>query len=335
MPTTGVTRKRFETCCTSANCPTTRTRSGSTPSSSYNSRNAVVAGSSPSIGSTLPPGRPICPACLRRCGERSMKMTSCGGDVKIAKITAALVQTSGVELDTRNLRRLAALVHHDRALEADHDGPVLVEAVGPHGDDPDVLARIGLAFFQDFALRIDRIAFENRRRKPHLVPAQICHHVHRDIDDTLSGYERERKCRIDKRLAEFGLRRIVVVVVNRCNVLRQQREPHVVRRDHGTAERMSINVADFEILVESAAPTRFFSHSCLTNVRRASFPRFARDWRRCGSYGGRIRRQRRNGRDLRDGVTRIQAAARTGNEHGDAAAESRARCVSLYPPRER
>src|SRR5579872_3095319 len=211
MPTTGVTRKRFETCCTSANCPTTRTRSGSTPSSSYNSRNAVVAGSSPSIGSTLPPGRPICPACLRRCGERSMKMTSCGGDAKIARITAALVQTSGVELDTRNLRRLAALIHHDRALEADHDRSVLIEAVRLHDHDADVLSRFGFALLEDFALRVERIAFEHRCRKAHLVPAEICHHVHRDIDDTLSGHERECEGRVDKRLAEFGLRRIVVV----------------------------------------------------------------------------------------------------------------------------
>src|SRR6266853_553204 len=50
--------------------------------------------------------------------------------------------------------------------------------------------------------------------------------------------------------------------MDRVGVLRQQGEPDVVGGQHGTAQRMRIDVADFEILVNTPRPAFFDRHQC-------------------------------------------------------------------------
>src|ERR1041385_8645650 len=59
-----------------------------------------------------------------------------------------------------------------------------------------------------------------------------------------------KQTEFDQRLAELCLLRIVTVEVNGIGVLRQQREPAVVHRQHRPAERMLIDVANLEVLVD-------------------------------------------------------------------------------------
>ena len=68
-------------------------------------------------------------------------------------------------------------------------------------------AAIRLARLEHLALRVDRVAFEQRIRQPHLVPAEIGDGVHRQIGDRLAGDEREREARVHQRLLELGLAR--------------------------------------------------------------------------------------------------------------------------------
>jgi hypothetical protein len=94
----------------------------------------------------------------------------------------------------------------------------------------------------------------------HLVPAEIRHHVDRQIDRRLPGDQRQREGGIDERLLEFGLRRVVSVEVNRVDVLRQQREPAVVHGQHRAPEWVLINVADLEVLVYTPGPSLLERH---------------------------------------------------------------------------
>ena len=135
------------------------------------------------------------------------------------------------------------------------------EAGGLHAHDADVLPRLRLALLQHLAARVDRLAFEERVRQPHLVPSEVGHHVDREIDDRLSRHERQREGRVDQRLAELGLRGVGAVEVDRVRVLRQQREPAVVDRQHRPPERMRIDVADLEVLVDAPRPALFHRHA--------------------------------------------------------------------------
>src|SRR3954471_15052863 len=60
------------------------------------------------------------------------------------------------------VRHLAALVHHERAQELDHDLPGLGETGGLHPDNADVGTRFGLALLQDLAAGVDGLALEER-----------------------------------------------------------------------------------------------------------------------------------------------------------------------------
>src|SRR3954466_14233904 len=58
--------------------------------------------------------------------------------------------------------RVRAAVDEQRALEGDHDRAVLVVAARAHGDDADVLARLGVAYLEHLGLGVDRVALEHR-----------------------------------------------------------------------------------------------------------------------------------------------------------------------------
>src|SRR4030095_9054813 len=75
---------------------------------------------------------------------------------------------------------------------------------------------------------------------------------------------------IHQRLAEFGLRGIGAIEVDRVGVLRQQREPAVVDRQHRPSERMLIDVADLEIFVDAPCPTFFDSHGSPREPERSA-----------------------------------------------------------------
>ena len=57
---------------------------------------------------------------------------------------------------------MPALINHERALGFHDDNAMLVEAGRLNPYDTDIGARLGFAFFEDFALRIDRVSFEYR-----------------------------------------------------------------------------------------------------------------------------------------------------------------------------
>src|SRR5262245_16423713 len=61
------------------------------------------------------------------------------------------------------------------------------------------------------------------------------------------------------------------VEVNRIDVLRQQREPAVVHRQHSPAERMLVDVTDFEVFVDSPGPTSLNSQLPTPTSQRHSF----------------------------------------------------------------
>ena len=59
-------------------------------------------------------------------------------------------------------RHVAAPVDHEGPLVGDDDGAVLLEAARLHGHDADVGPRLRLALVQHLALRVDRVALEDR-----------------------------------------------------------------------------------------------------------------------------------------------------------------------------
>ena len=153
-------------------------------------------------------------------------------------------------------------VHHECSLELDHDGAVLVESNRLDGHDTDVGPRLRFAGAQHLALRVDRIAFKDRRRQTDLIPAEVGHYVEPEIDDRLSGHKRERKRRIDEWLSELCLGRVGPVEVDRVVVLCQQCEPNVVGVDDCASDRMAVDVTDLEILVDPTGPSFFDRHVC-------------------------------------------------------------------------
>ena len=84
--------------------------------------------------------------------------------------------------------------------------PCWFDAGGLDADDADVRARFRLARLEDLALRVDRVAFEDRVRQLDLVPAEIRDAVHREVGHRLAGDERQREARVHERLLELGLR---------------------------------------------------------------------------------------------------------------------------------
>src|SRR5229473_7856969 len=169
---------------------------------------------------------------------------------------------------------LAAAVDHRCALEGDHLGPILGEAGGAHGDDADVGSRARLSDFEHLGARVDRVALEDRVGQTHLVPSEIRHHVLRYVAHALTGHQRQREGAVDERLSELGQGGVLVVEMNRRCVLREEREPDIVRRRDRAAERVLIHVADLEVLEEPPAPALLNRHPpdhgtpCETQYRR-------------------------------------------------------------------
>src|SRR6516164_2762798 len=167
---------------------------------------------------------------------------------------------SSVWYHARDLWCLTALVYHEGTLEGDHGLAIVVVASSLHRHNADIWARPRLPLLQDLGLGVDGVALEDRVGESDFIPAQICKDVLRNIGHTLPGYQRERKGRIDKRFAKFGLCCVVLVKVNRGGVLGQQREPDIVRCCDCSTQGMLIHIADLEILEKATLPTLFCGH---------------------------------------------------------------------------
>src|SRR5215203_1499585 len=158
---------------------------------------------------------------------------------------------------------MAFPVDHDRALERNYDGPVLVVAGRLHRHDPHVRSAPRCALFEHLGLGVDGVALEDGGGEPNLVPPQIGHDVLGDVGDALAGHQRDRERRVHERLAELGLGRVVVVEVDRGGILRQQREPGVVGGGDGAPQRVLVHVAHLEVLEKPSPPTLFNGHASL------------------------------------------------------------------------
>src|SRR5262245_9025922 len=75
--------------------------------------------------------------------------------------------------------------------------------------------------------------------------------------------------------------------MNGSCVLREQREPNVVRRGDGSAQRMFVDVADREVLVEAAAPAYSDRHGVRRPIRRLAGSRQCPglEWEQAGPGG--------------------------------------------------
>jgi hypothetical protein len=60
---------------------------------------------------------------------------------------------------------------------------------------------------------------------------------------------------------ELGARRIRVVEVDGIDVLRQQREPAVVHRQHSPTERVYVDIPDGEVLEDATCPAWLDRHA--------------------------------------------------------------------------
>src|SRR5690606_33578725 len=144
-------------------------------------------------------------------------------------------------------------------------------------------------------LRIDRVALENRIGQANLVPAQVCKHVLGDVGDALAGDQRDGESRIDQRLAELRLCRVVGVEMDGRGVLGEQGEPDVVRLGHRAAQRLAIDFADPEILEKPSAPAILLRHVTCSYIalsarnrdtKDSSKPSSCRIWRACAPTSG-------------------------------------------------
>ena len=156
---------------------------------------------------------------------------------------------------------MASLVHHERALELDHDGPVLIDPSSPYAHDADVRSGFRFTLLEDLAPRIDGVAFEDRIREAYLVPPEVGHDILREVRDGLTGHERQGERRVDQRSTKLGLAGIDMVKMDRVGIHRQQGEPDVVGGEDGPAQRVVIDVADLEILVDAPRPAFFDAHT--------------------------------------------------------------------------
>src|SRR5437764_13625706 len=98
------------------------------------------------------------------------------------------------------LRRMAALVNQHCALEAHDESAVLIEAAGLDRNDALTRAAVGLALVEDLAFGVERIAGKDRRRRLHLVPAEIGDDLGADRPHAHAGQDRERQRAVDERL---------------------------------------------------------------------------------------------------------------------------------------
>src|SRR4051812_27382304 len=106
---------------------------------------------------------------------------------------------------------------HDRALELDHGLVALVEAARAYGDDAEARSRIRLSLLEHFGLGAERVPGEDRRRQPHLAPAEVDAALG-DVRDGQARYEREREGRVDERPSPLGRRGVLGVEVDRVRV---------------------------------------------------------------------------------------------------------------------
>ena len=157
-----------------------------------------------------------------------------------------------------------------RAFEGDHLGPILLEPGRADGNDAYVPARSRRASLQHLGARVNSVALEDRVGQPHLVPAQVRHHVLGDVGHALARHQCQGEATVHQGFSELGLRGVVVVEVDRRRVLRQQREPDVVGRRDRPAERVLVDVSHREILEETASPALFDGHFPFVIMRHST-----------------------------------------------------------------
>src|SRR5579859_4685850 len=147
-----------------------------------------------------------------------------------------------------------SLVDHERPLELDHDLAALVEPPAAHRNDADARVRLRLAQLGDLALGPERVADEDGLRQLDVRPGEVGSGVLGRVRNGQPRYERERERAVHERLAELRPLGVWDVEVNRVRVHRQAREPDVVRVGDRAAETAAVDVADGEVLVETALP---------------------------------------------------------------------------------
>src|SRR5262249_11279391 len=152
----------------------------------------------------------------------------------------------------------------------DHDVTLLIHAGRLHADDALVGTRFRLTGLEDLALRVDRVALEDRTGQRHLFPAEIRHAVDGEINDRLAGDQRQREARVHERLLEFSVARLLRVEVDRIRAHRQTRKPHAVGLRDGAAERMLVDIADDEVLEDVAGPAWLDWHQIVPSARQAA-----------------------------------------------------------------
>lgn len=153
---------------------------------------------------------------------------------------------------------MSAFVDHEGSLVGDDDFFALIRTDGSGGHNADVVTRLRLSLLENFTMGTDRVADEDGTRQDDVRPSQVRHDVHAQIGHRLADDQRERKATIDENSPEFGLLGIFSIEVNWVRVHRKHREERVVALRHGSCERVTVHVADFEILVIPTLPTGLF-----------------------------------------------------------------------------
>src|SRR5258707_6691551 len=169
--------------------------------------------------------------------------------------------------------------HRDerRPLEGHEHRAVGLLSGGAHGDDAMVRPRRRFALADHLGLGVDRVAGEDRRGEPYLVPAEIGDGLLAHVRDAHAGDDGERQARVHQRAAELGGRAVRGIDVQRMLVHGEEREPGVVGLAERAARPVLVDVADLELLV--IAPRRFaialWSHFlCAAYHKRISSMKF-------------------------------------------------------------
>ena len=135
---------------------------------------------------------------------------------------------------------------HEAANHDQDDGAVRVEATLADSDDAPPLACPGLACIQNLAVRVKRVALEERVRQLDLVPPER-KSVLACVRDHQAGHDPDGEDAVHEGPLELRLGGVVRIDVDRVLVVRQQREPDVVGLGNGAAGERAIDVADLEV----------------------------------------------------------------------------------------
>src|SRR5437868_6528638 len=139
---------------------------------------------------------------------------------------------------------------HQAGAPADRDGfAALVDPLMLELDDPGVLARLAAPFRLHDCSRPQRVAVEDRLRKPNVAHPQIGdRRTERRFADADADDQTEREQAVDQALAELGLFSEFFVEVQGLRVHRQCAEEHIVHFGNGPADRVFEDLTLFKLL---------------------------------------------------------------------------------------